>query len=183
MRDEALENLECLVDKVNGQQTMLGRHAATLASIYSSILFGSLMREGMVVIFCISLELKAPIESSDPLACLVLLKVLNQLFRLCESPEFLTPQAPAIQVLNCVRVLTRVLPFVFESEDLLDWEDRYFWTPRTVVSTENHHSSTDQSSASTASLVCTNSEIQPAPLSENCESDVPPSLVKEEVCD
>ncbi|KAG0204936.1 hypothetical protein BGX28_003278 [Mortierella sp. GBA30] len=60
-------------------------------------------------------------------------QILDHLFRLCESPRFLTPHAPAIHVLNCVRVLTRIFPFVFESEDLMDWEERYFWSPRSAV--------------------------------------------------
>jgi High-temperature-induced dauer-formation protein len=32
--------------------------------------------------------------------------------------------------LNCIRVLTRVLPFVYEKESLEDWEERFFWGKR-----------------------------------------------------
>ncbi|KAI8347275.1 high-temperature-induced dauer-formation protein-domain-containing protein [Mortierella sp. GBAus27b] len=103
-------------------------------------------------------------EARENLECLVD-KILNQLFRLCESPEFPSPHAPAIQVLNCVRVLTRVFPFVFESEDLMDWEERYFWMPRTVVvSTRKRHGSTAQASAPMVDAAASVSEIQPAPL-------------------
>ncbi|KAF9344783.1 hypothetical protein BGX26_003911 [Mortierella sp. AD094] len=71
-------------------------------------------------------------EARENLECLIE-KVLAQLFQLCESPEFLTPQAPASQVLNCVRILTRIFPFIFESEDFNDWEESYFWTPFIAV--------------------------------------------------
>ena len=34
------------------------------------------------------------------------------------------------QILNCMRILTRVMPFIFEAEHLRDWYDRFFWQPR-----------------------------------------------------
>ncbi|RCI01756.1 hypothetical protein CU098_002251, partial [Rhizopus stolonifer] len=37
-----------------------------------------------------------------------------------------------IQLLNCCRVLTRIMPFIFESPEHSDWEDSYFWTPRLI---------------------------------------------------
>ncbi|KAF9111764.1 hypothetical protein BGX27_004450 [Mortierella sp. AM989] len=67
-------------------------------------------------------------EARENLECLIE-KVLAQLFQLSESSEFLTSLAPAGQVLNCVRILTRIFPFIFESEDFKDWEEHYFWTP------------------------------------------------------
>jgi hypothetical protein len=33
-------------------------------------------------------------------------------------------------VLNCIRVLTRVLPFIFEADHLEDWEEKFFWGTR-----------------------------------------------------
>ncbi|USW51319.1 hypothetical protein Slin15195_G046380 [Septoria linicola] len=36
----------------------------------------------------------------------------------------------ARQILNCVRILTRVMPFIFEAEHLRDWYDKFFWQPR-----------------------------------------------------
>ncbi|KAG1455936.1 hypothetical protein G6F46_007818 [Rhizopus delemar] len=44
-----------------------------------------------------------------------------------------------IHLLNCCRVLTRVMPFIFESSEHSDWEDRFFWTPRLIEkeSTDN----------------------------------------------
>lgn len=42
-----------------------------------------------------------------------------------------TPFQPS-HLLNCCRVLTRIMPFVFESQDGIEWEKEFFWTPRTV---------------------------------------------------
>lgn len=38
--------------------------------------------------------------------------------------------ASAKQALNCARVLTRVLPFIYEAEHLEAWEEKTFWTRR-----------------------------------------------------
>ncbi|MCJ1467887.1 hypothetical protein MMC07_006512 [Pseudocyphellaria aurata] len=38
--------------------------------------------------------------------------------------------APEKHVLNCIRVLTRILPFLYEVEHLEAWEDNLFWAPR-----------------------------------------------------
>lgn len=38
--------------------------------------------------------------------------------------------APERQALNCVRVLTRILPFIYEDEKLDGWEDAFFWEKR-----------------------------------------------------
>lgn len=37
------------------------------------------------------------------------------------------------EVLNGVRVLTRLLPHIYEAEHLNDWEARFFWLPRKPV--------------------------------------------------
>lgn len=34
------------------------------------------------------------------------------------------------EVLNCIRILTRVLPFIYETDDLRDWERAFFWEER-----------------------------------------------------
>jgi hypothetical protein len=36
----------------------------------------------------------------------------------------------APEVLNCMRILTRLLPYVYEADHLREWEDRFFWQPR-----------------------------------------------------
>ena len=32
--------------------------------------------------------------------------------------------------MNCIRVLTRLLPYLYEKESLLPWEERFFWGQR-----------------------------------------------------
>lgn len=38
--------------------------------------------------------------------------------------------APAKEALNCIRVITRILPFLYETNHLESWEDRFFWQRR-----------------------------------------------------
>lgn len=38
------------------------------------------------------------------------------------------PIAP--EVLNCIRILTRLLPYIYEADHLRDWEDNFLWKPR-----------------------------------------------------
>lgn len=46
-------------------------------------------------------------------------------------PSFPDPEfAPDRDALNCIRILTRLLPFVYEAEHLEDWEDKFFWSRR-----------------------------------------------------
>ncbi|KAK4127638.1 hypothetical protein N657DRAFT_631423 [Parathielavia appendiculata] len=57
--------------------------------------------------------------------------VTARLFILRNHPSFPDPElAPDREALNCIRVLTRVLPFVYEQESLQQWEDQLFWSPR-----------------------------------------------------
>ncbi len=61
----------------------------------------------------------------------LLLAVTSRLFLLRHHPSFPDPElAPERDVLNCVRLLTRVLPYVYEREALHDWEQRFFWAAR-----------------------------------------------------
>lgn len=45
--------------------------------------------------------------------------------------------APEKHALNCIRVLTRILPFLYEDDHLEEWEDKFFWTPRKRPSKES----------------------------------------------
>ncbi|KAL2269734.1 hypothetical protein VTJ83DRAFT_1918 [Remersonia thermophila] len=57
--------------------------------------------------------------------------VTDRLFLLRHHPSFPDPDlAPAREVLNCIRVLTRLLPFLYEKESLQPWEEGLFWSPR-----------------------------------------------------
>lgn len=54
--------------------------------------------------------------------------------RLCvlrSHPSFPDPDlAPERDALNCIRVLTRLLPFLYEADHLESWEDQFFWAAR-----------------------------------------------------
>ncbi|KAL1903188.1 hypothetical protein Sste5346_000473 [Sporothrix stenoceras] len=61
----------------------------------------------------------------------LLLAVTSRLFFLRQHPAFPDQDiAPECDLLNCVRVLTRVLPYIYERDSLHAWEERLFWTVR-----------------------------------------------------
>jgi hypothetical protein len=61
----------------------------------------------------------------------LLLAVTSKLVTLRNHPSFPDPEiAPERDALNCIRVLTRVLPFVYESDSLGAWEEKFFWGAR-----------------------------------------------------
>ena len=61
----------------------------------------------------------------------LLLALTSRLFILRHHPSFPDPEiAPEKDALNCIRILTRVLPFVYEAENLEEWEEKFFWGVR-----------------------------------------------------
>ena len=55
----------------------------------------------------------------------------SRLFALRHHPSFPNPEsAPEKHALNCIRVLTRILPFLYEADHLEAWEQKFFWTSR-----------------------------------------------------
>lgn len=61
----------------------------------------------------------------------LILAVTSRLNILRNHPSFPDPElAPDRDALNCIRVLTRLLPYIYESESLSEWEDRFFWGAR-----------------------------------------------------
>lgn len=61
----------------------------------------------------------------------LLLSITSRLIILKNHPSFPDPElAPARDALNCIRILTRVLPFIYEAEQLGEWEEEFFWTRR-----------------------------------------------------
>jgi hypothetical protein len=61
----------------------------------------------------------------------LILAVTSRLFILRHHPSFPDPElAPERDALNCIRVLTRVLPFLYEADTLQPWEERFFWGTR-----------------------------------------------------
>ncbi|KAI0122999.1 high-temperature-induced dauer-formation protein-domain-containing protein [Xylariales sp. AK1849] len=61
----------------------------------------------------------------------LVLAVTSRLFILRHHPSFPDPElAPERDALNCVRVLTRILPYLYEVDHLQGWEDKFFWGTR-----------------------------------------------------
>ncbi|KZM28678.1 uncharacterized protein EKO05_0009931 [Ascochyta rabiei] len=61
----------------------------------------------------------------------LILAVTSRLVVLRNHPSFPDPElAPERDALNCIRVLTRLLPFVYEADQLESWEDTFFWAER-----------------------------------------------------
>lgn len=73
----------------------------------------------------------------------LILALTSRLFVLRHHPSFPDPDiAPERDLLNCVRVLTRLLPYLYEKESLNSWQERFFWgtrrkrTRRAVIANE-----------------------------------------------
>ena len=61
----------------------------------------------------------------------LILAITSRLIILKNHPSFPDPElAPDRDALNCIRILTRILPFVYEAEHLEEWEDKFFWARR-----------------------------------------------------
>ncbi|OJJ06965.1 hypothetical protein ASPVEDRAFT_141725 [Aspergillus versicolor CBS 583.65] len=61
----------------------------------------------------------------------LLLSITSRLTALKNHPSFPDPDlAPDRDALNCIRILTRLLPYVYEAEHLEEWEGKFFWTRR-----------------------------------------------------
>ncbi|KAK8229069.1 high-temperature-induced dauer-formation protein-domain-containing protein [Phyllosticta capitalensis] len=61
----------------------------------------------------------------------LILAVTSRLCVLRNHPSFPDPElAPERDALNCIRILTRILPFVYEADHLEAWEDKFFWGAR-----------------------------------------------------
>ncbi|PLB35759.1 Hid1 family protein [Aspergillus candidus] len=61
----------------------------------------------------------------------LLLSVTSRLTVLKNHPSFPDPDlAPDRDALNCIRILTRILPFVYEADHLEGWEEQFFWARR-----------------------------------------------------
>lgn len=61
----------------------------------------------------------------------LILAISSRLVVLRHHPSFPDPEiAPARDALNCIRILTRLLPYIYEAEHLEDWEEKFFWAGR-----------------------------------------------------
>ncbi|KAM5453585.1 hypothetical protein MaudCBS49596_002788 [Microsporum audouinii] len=65
----------------------------------------------------------------------LLLAICSRLVALRHHPSFPDPEiAPAKDALNCIRILTRLLPYIYETDNLEEWEDEFFWRRRRKLS-------------------------------------------------
>ncbi|KAL8831461.1 MAG: hypothetical protein Q9170_005276 [Blastenia crenularia] len=61
----------------------------------------------------------------------LLTSLITRLIALSHLPAFPDPElAPAKETLNCIRIITRILPFLYEADQLESWEDKFFWQGR-----------------------------------------------------
>lgn len=61
----------------------------------------------------------------------LILAVTSRLNVLKNHPSFPDPElAPERDALNCIRVLTRLLPYIYEADHLSEWEEGFFWGVR-----------------------------------------------------
>ncbi|KAF1954073.1 hypothetical protein CC80DRAFT_567847 [Byssothecium circinans] len=61
----------------------------------------------------------------------LILAVTSRVCVLRSHPSFPDAEiAPERDALNCIRVLTRILPFIYEADHLAAWEDKFFWGAR-----------------------------------------------------
>ncbi|OAR00854.1 hypothetical protein LLEC1_06881 [Akanthomyces lecanii] len=61
----------------------------------------------------------------------LILALTSRLFVLRHHASFPDNElAPEREALNCVRVLTRILPYLYEKESLHQWEEKFFWGAR-----------------------------------------------------
>ncbi|KAG2184645.1 hypothetical protein INT43_000558 [Umbelopsis isabellina] len=59
-------------------------------------------------------------------------KLLSKMDLLIHSRDFSANGRSKIHLLNCIRVLTRIMPYVFENPDHGEWENAFFWTNQEV---------------------------------------------------
>lgn len=63
----------------------------------------------------------------------LILALTSRLFFLTRHASFPDQElAPEKEALNCIRVLTRILPFIYEADNLEPWDDKFFWGMRRV---------------------------------------------------
>lgn len=61
----------------------------------------------------------------------LILALTSRLLYLRHHPSFPDPElAPEKDALNCIRVLTRILPYLYEKDSLGSWEEKFFWATR-----------------------------------------------------
>ncbi|EFX02693.1 hypothetical protein CMQ_2622 [Grosmannia clavigera kw1407] len=102
----------------------------------------------------------------------LLLAVTSRLFSLRHHAAFPDPDvAPERDALNCIRVLTRVLPYIYERASLSGWEERFFWTARRR---RTHRPSGSSSVAADREVLFDQTNVDDGPKNEAAFEDVKP---------
>ncbi|KAL8750244.1 MAG: hypothetical protein Q9184_006490 [Pyrenodesmia sp. 2 TL-2023] len=76
-------------------------------------------------------------DDSLPNVETLLTSLVSRLIELIRLPAFPDVDlAPSKEALNCIRVITRILPFLYEANHLESWEDKFFWLRRRKISND-----------------------------------------------
>ncbi|KAL0097800.1 high-temperature-induced dauer-formation protein-domain-containing protein [Phycomyces blakesleeanus] len=59
-------------------------------------------------------------------------KTIDRMEAITNAPNFPSAQYSINHLLNCCRIMTRIMPYIYESPECSEWEDSFFWTPRLV---------------------------------------------------
>ncbi|KAI4112861.1 MAG: hypothetical protein LQ345_006056 [Seirophora villosa] len=70
-------------------------------------------------------------DNSLPNVETLLTTLISRLIHMIHLPAFPDVDfAPSKEALNCIRIITRILPFLYEADHLESWEDKFFWQRR-----------------------------------------------------
>ncbi|KAL9012048.1 MAG: hypothetical protein Q9173_003158 [Seirophora scorigena] len=70
-------------------------------------------------------------DNSLPNVETLLTTLISRLIHMTHLPAFPDVDfAPSKEALNCIRIITRILPFLYEADHLESWEDKFFWQRR-----------------------------------------------------
>ncbi|CAG8581716.1 6258_t:CDS:10 [Paraglomus occultum] len=105
-------------------------------------------------------------------------KLIARMIEIVRAPDFPSPQNSTLQLLNCIRVLTRLMPFIYEDKNLDEWEERLFWsTPvdvkdarKNISEAESERTSNDASSIKTTATI-TITAATPSPTTDQTFSN------------
>ncbi|KAI9026658.1 high-temperature-induced dauer-formation protein-domain-containing protein [Phycomyces nitens] len=59
-------------------------------------------------------------------------KTIDRMEAITNAPNFPSAQYSINHLLNCCRIMTRIMPYIYECSECAEWEDAFFWTPRLV---------------------------------------------------
>ncbi|KAI8327861.1 high-temperature-induced dauer-formation protein-domain-containing protein [Chlamydoabsidia padenii] len=85
-------------------------------------------------------------------------KILLQMEKLIHESKFPSPQYSTQHLLNCCRVLTRVIPYLYEQNDD-EWERNFFWTPRRYSIKNDQQQEEEESSNNEETILPSRGEL------------------------